>query len=95
MVGLLGFVYLGVSNFLSGFHDKPNGITYVFSSLKNHYWCIFSGVIGCDVELCVWDVGAVVCHQIQKAFFCALYPSKATFKYTGNTNLRTAVSILQ
>ena len=94
-MGLLGFVYLGVSNFLSGFHDQPYGIAYVYSSLKSYYRGVYGSVIRGDVELYVWDVRIVVCHPIQKAFFCALYPFKATFKCTRNTNLRTAVPFLQ
>ena len=69
MLGLFGFVYLGVSNFISGFHDQPYGIAYVFTSFKSHYWRIFSGVIGSNAELCVWDVRAVVCHPFKKPFF--------------------------
>ena len=74
MVGLLGFVYLGVSNFLSGFHDKPYGIAYVFSSLKSYYWGIFDSLIRSDAELCVWDVRAVICHTVSKSLFLCIIP---------------------
>ena len=58
--------------FLELTYDYHNGITNLFTSFKSYYWRIFSGVIGGDAELCVWDVRAVVCHPFQKTFFCAL-----------------------